>query len=82
MKTPRELRNYSKYYRFHLDYGHDTKECHDLKNQIEELIRWGHLGHYIKRPREEIPRRDKKLMPKLLWENALDIGRSPRSLSQ
>ncbi|RRT67949.1 hypothetical protein B296_00025930 [Ensete ventricosum] len=46
MKSPRELRDWTKYYRFHRDYGHDTEECHDLQNQIE-LIRKGHLGHYI-----------------------------------
>ncbi|RRT42434.1 hypothetical protein B296_00039743, partial [Ensete ventricosum] len=37
---------------FHRDYDHDMKECHDLKNQIEELIRKGYLGSYVKRPQE------------------------------
>ncbi|RWV90464.1 hypothetical protein GW17_00047327 [Ensete ventricosum] len=50
MKSPRELRDWTKYYWFHRDYGHDTEECHDLQNQIEELIRKGHLGRYVKRP--------------------------------
>ena len=27
-----------KYYRFHEDHGHYTKDCQDLKEQIEELI--------------------------------------------
>ncbi|RRT80755.1 hypothetical protein B296_00007236 [Ensete ventricosum] len=41
LKGPRELRDWAKYYRFHQDYSHDTEDCHDLCNQIEELIRRG-----------------------------------------
>lgn len=43
MKTLCELKDRSKYCRFQRDYGHNTKDCHDLKNQIKELIRRGHL---------------------------------------
>ncbi|XP_064950522.1 uncharacterized protein LOC135604801 [Musa acuminata AAA Group] len=32
-------KDWSKYYRFHRDYGHDTEDCRDLQNQIEDLIR-------------------------------------------
>nr|XP_009395743.1 PREDICTED: uncharacterized protein LOC103980931 [Musa acuminata subsp. malaccensis] len=46
----------SKYYRFHQDYDHDTEDCHNLQNQIEELIRRGHLGRYLKEPGEATPR--------------------------
>lgn len=55
MKTPCELKDRSKNYRFHHDYDHDTEECNDIKNQIEEPIRRGHLGCYIKKQRESSP---------------------------
>ncbi|RZR86410.1 hypothetical protein BHM03_00013607 [Ensete ventricosum] len=40
------------YCRFHRDYGHDTEEFYDLKNQIEDLTHRGHLDKYIMKPRE------------------------------
>ncbi|RWW66298.1 hypothetical protein BHE74_00026350 [Ensete ventricosum] len=53
LKTPNPLRSRAKdrdrrrYCRFHYDYGHDTKECYDLKNQIKDLIHCDHLDRYI-----------------------------------
>ncbi|GAV58778.1 hypothetical protein CFOL_v3_02311, partial [Cephalotus follicularis] len=38
-----------KYYRYHRDHRYDTEECRQLKNQIEDLIRKGHLRNYVDR---------------------------------
>ncbi|RZS16638.1 hypothetical protein BHM03_00048660, partial [Ensete ventricosum] len=52
-KAPNPMRNpgcdRGHYYRFHHDYEHDTKECHDLKNHIEDLVCQGHLDHFVRR---------------------------------
>ncbi|GAV75199.1 hypothetical protein CFOL_v3_18678, partial [Cephalotus follicularis] len=54
-----------KYCRYHRDHGQDTEEYRQLKNQIEDLIRKGHLRRYVDRDapqgrreqrREEDPR--------------------------
>nr|XP_023897409.1 uncharacterized protein LOC112009308 [Quercus suber] len=54
-KWPRPLhsspnvRDKSKYCRFHKDHGHCTEDCRDLKEQIEELIRRGKLQKFMKK---------------------------------
>ena len=39
----------NKYCRFYKDHGHNTEDCRDLKEQVEELIRKGKLQKYVKK---------------------------------
>ena len=43
------VRDKNKYCQFHKDHGHNTEDCRDLKEQIEELIRKGKLQKYVKK---------------------------------
>lgn len=56
LRIPLEQRDKSKYYCFYRNYNHDTKECHDLKYQTEELIRRDHLRKLLCKPHELSPR--------------------------
>ncbi|GAV65270.1 hypothetical protein CFOL_v3_08785, partial [Cephalotus follicularis] len=65
LRSPAERRDIEKYCQYHRDHGYDTEECRQLKNQIEDLIRRGHLRKYVDREvpqgrgeqrREEAPR--------------------------
>ena len=49
MKGDPNKRNKNKYCHFHRDHGHDTDECFDLKQQIENLIRQRKLRHFVGR---------------------------------
>ncbi|GAV79873.1 hypothetical protein CFOL_v3_23336 [Cephalotus follicularis] len=49
MRSPVKKRDLDKFCRYHCDYGHDTEECRQLKNQIEDLIRKGRLRRYVDR---------------------------------
>ena len=52
--------NRNKYCRFHRNHRHDTNECFDLKQQIENLIRQGKLTNFLGRDYK-----DKKLKAKI-----------------
>ncbi|RRT48188.1 hypothetical protein B296_00049923 [Ensete ventricosum] len=58
LKTPNLIRtrveecDHERYCRFHRDYEHNIEECYDLKNQIEDLIRRGHLDRFVRKSRK------------------------------
>ena len=59
---PRKFQNppnadLSKYCRYHRNNGHTTEECETLKDKIEELIRAGHLTHFVRSTGGDVPRR-------------------------
>ncbi|XP_010273179.1 PREDICTED: uncharacterized protein LOC104608795 [Nelumbo nucifera] len=47
-------RNPNIYYHFHHDFGHTTKNCWNLCDEIKELIRRGYLKQYIQRDGREL----------------------------
>ena len=47
MKGDPNKGNRNKYFCFHRDYGHDTDECYNLKQQIENLTRQGKLRNFL-----------------------------------
>ena len=49
MKGDPNKHNQNKYCRFYRDHGHDTDECFDLKQQIENIIRQGKLRNFLGR---------------------------------
>ena len=53
MKGDSNKHNKNKYCRFHRDHGHDTDECYDLKQQIENLIKQGKLMHFVGRDHKD-----------------------------
>ena len=69
MKGDLNKRNRNKYSHFHRDYGHDTDECFDLKQQIENLIRQEKLRNFLGRDHK-----DKKLKGKIEESSRLPLG--------
>ncbi|XP_071927065.1 uncharacterized protein [Coffea arabica] len=51
MGTPRNKRNQDRYCAFHRDVGHDTERCWTLRKEIEDLIRRGFLGQFVRQGR-------------------------------
>ena len=47
MKSYPATRNNTRYCEFHMDYGHHTDDCIQLKKEIEYLIRHGYLRRFI-----------------------------------
>ncbi|XP_059629700.1 uncharacterized protein LOC132272601 [Cornus florida] len=47
LKSDPATRPRDKYCWFHKDHGHATEDCFDLKDQIETLIRMGHMRKFI-----------------------------------
>nr|XP_027102795.1 uncharacterized protein LOC113724047 [Coffea arabica] len=45
----RDRRNSSLYCAYHRDVGHETEDCNDLKREIENLIRQGHLKQFVRK---------------------------------
>ena len=59
MRTHLEKRNPNKFCLYHRDHSHDTEECIQLRDEIEELIRRGWLNRFIQyrsEGREDRPR--------------------------
>ncbi|GJW03845.1 hypothetical protein Tco_1562701 [Tanacetum coccineum] len=49
----KQSRDMSKYFHFHEDHGHDTNDCRQLRNQIEEVVKSGQLSHLVKGIKKE-----------------------------
>ncbi|GFS38388.1 hypothetical protein Acr_00g0057190 [Actinidia rufa] len=58
IKTDPQKRNRNKYCKFHRDHGHNTEDCFQLKEQIDDLIKRGYLRKYVAaRPPPNFPKR-------------------------
>ena len=60
MKGDPNKRNRNNYCRFHRDRGHDTDECFDLKQQIENLVRQGKLRNFLGQDHRDEKQKGKK----------------------
>ena len=69
MKGDLNKYNKNKYCCFHRDHGHDTDECYNLKQQIDNLIRQGNLRHFARRDHK-----DEKLKAKMEESSRPPLG--------
>ncbi|XP_012850149.1 PREDICTED: uncharacterized protein LOC105969924 [Erythranthe guttata] len=53
MKENTKRQKSEKYCEYHRDQGHTTDECFQLKQEIERLIKKGHLGEFVDTPRHQ-----------------------------
>ncbi|GAV56652.1 hypothetical protein CFOL_v3_00194, partial [Cephalotus follicularis] len=65
LRSPANKRDSNKYYRYHRDHGHDTEECRQLKNHIEDLIHKSHLSKYVDRDAPQGRREHREEDPQL-----------------
>ena len=71
------VRDKNKYCRFHKDHGHNTKDCRDLKEQIEELIQKGKLQNYVKKGQYSKFRDDNKTQHESFSRNDDHLSQPP-----
>lgn len=56
----REKRNANLFCAYHRDIGHETKNCNDLKKEIEHLIKQDHLKQFVRGDRGMDRRDDRR----------------------
>ncbi|XP_075659087.1 uncharacterized protein LOC142628951 [Castanea sativa] len=83
MKGDLNKRNRSMYCRFHRNHGHDTDECFDLKQQIENLIRQRKLRNFLRRDQrvEKLKAKMEESLRPPLGEIRVIIGRTSAAQS-
>ncbi|XP_058111565.1 uncharacterized protein LOC131254882 [Magnolia sinica] len=81
MKADSDHRDKRKYYRFHRDHCHNTADCVDLKDEIEALIRKGHLRRYTKEGKAARKEGRERERPNNITEEPAEIRTIFRGLS-
>ncbi|XP_021630739.1 uncharacterized protein LOC110628402 [Manihot esculenta] len=58
MRAEASQRDPDKYCQYHRTHGHDTNDCYQLINEIERLIKRGHLRNFVKKSKGERPQQN------------------------